>query len=330
MNASAIKTNGKYGLVADIGATNARFAIADEGGVHEAITLQCADHANLVDAAEHYLKLISANGNTPRAGMIAIAGPVQGDVFEMTNHAWRFSIKDTQAKLHFDHLRVMNDFEAIAYAVPKMDPAYIEQIGGGQAKAQGTIGVVGPGTGLGVAGLVWGGNDYIVNAGEGGHVTMPARSFREYELIDQLHYKYRHISAERVCSGKGLVNLYEAIRSFDEISIQDAPDLTPEAIAQKALDKSCKICVEALDLMYGFLGTIAGNLALTYGAHGGVYIAGGITTKLGDYIHNSRFREEFVRKGRFENYLAEIPTFLIKHDNIAFVGLHNQLLKALK
>ncbi|MAH04711.1 MAG: glucokinase [Alphaproteobacteria bacterium] len=320
----------KYGLVADIGATNARFAIADESGVHEAITLQCVDHENLVDAAEHYMQMISANTNTPSAGMIAIAGPVQGDVFEMTNHAWRFSIKDTQSKLKFDHFRVMNDFEAIAYAVPSMDKEYIEQIGGAAPRPQGTIAVVGPGTGLGVAGLVWGGDDYIVNPGEGGHVTMPARSFREYELIDQLHYKYRHISAERVCSGKGLVNLYQAIRSFDEISIQDAPDLSPEEIATKALNNECKICVEALDLMYGFLGTIAGNLALTYGAHGGVYIAGGITTKLGDYIHKSRFRDEFVRKGRFENYLAEIPAFLITHDNIAFVGLQDQLLKALK
>lgn len=319
----------KYGLVADIGATNARFAIADESGVHDAITLQCADHEGIVDAAEHYIKLISANTNQPKAGMVAIAGPVLGDMFEMTNHAWRFSIKETQQQLKFDHFRVMNDFEAIAHAVPSMDPQYVEQIGGGVAKKNATIAVVGPGTGLGVAGLVWDGEKYLVNPGEGGHVTMPARSFREYELIDQLHYKYRHISAERVCSGKGLVNLYNAIRSFDEISIKDAPDLEPEEIANKALNEECKICVEALDLMYGFLGTVAGNLALTYGAHGGVYIAGGITTKLGDYLHNSRFRSEFERKGRFENYLGEIPTFLIKHDNIAFVGLQDQLLRAI-
>lgn len=319
----------KYGLVADIGATNARFAIADEQGVHDAITLQCTEHEGLVDAAEHYIKQVSANTNKPKAGMIAIAGPVHGDFFEMTNHAWKFSIKDTQAQLNFDHFRVMNDFEAIAHAVPSMDRQYVEQIGGGQAVDQGTIAVVGPGTGLGVAGLVWSGKDYIVNPGEGGHVTIPARSFREYELIDQLHYKYRHISAERVCSGKGLVNLYNAIRSFDEISIADAPDLEPEQVAKKALSGECKICEEALDLMYGFLGTIAGNLALTYGAHGGVYIAGGITTKLGDYIHKSRFRDEFVRKGRFENYLGDIPTYLITHDNIAFVGLQDQLLKTI-
>lgn len=320
----------KYGLVADIGATNARFAIADAGGVHDTMTLQCADHENIVDAAEHYIKMVSSNINHPKAGMIAIAGPVQGDIFEMTNHVWRFSIKETQQKLKFDHFRVMNDFEAIAHAVPSMDAAYIEQIGGGAAQKNRTIAVVGPGTGLGVAGLIWDGEKYVVNPCEGGHVTVPARSFREYELIDQLHYKYRHISAERVCSGKGLVNLYNAIRSFDEISIKEAPDLEPEEIAKKAIAEECKICVEALDLMYGFLGTIAGNLALTYGALSGVYIAGGITAKLGDYIHNSRFREEFVRKGRFENYLDEIPTFLIKHDNIAFVGLQDQLLRAMK
>ncbi len=319
----------KYGLIADIGATNARFAIADAEGIHEAINLQCADHAGLAEAALHYLSLIAPSRNAPKAACIAIAGPVHGDYFEMTNHAWKFSIKETQQRLGLNHLEVMNDFKAIALAVPSMGQEFIEQVGGGAPKKHASIAVVGPGTGLGVAGLIWDGQRYIANAGEGGHVTMPARTLREYQIIDQLHYKYRHISAERVCSGKGLENLYNAIRSFDQLSIKDCPDLTPAEITEKALNKECKLCEEALDLMYGFLGTITGNLALTYGAEGGVYIAGGITAKLGDYIHNSRFRAEFKRKGRFENYLADIPTYLIKHDNIAFVGLQDQLLKVL-
>lgn len=311
--------SGTLGLIADIGATNARFALADQNGFYEQKVLPCADFPGIVDAAKAYLDMVDAK---PKRAAFAIAGPVLGDYFEMTNHLWVFSIKETKQALGFDEFALINDFEAIALGIPHLKPEDITQIGGTQnAQQRGTIGIIGPGTGLGVASLFWDGQKYRANAGEGGHVTIPAKTQREFDLFRTLRYKYSHVSAERVCSGKGLVNIYNAIRTLDG---HDAlPDRTPEEIAENAINKTCPACEEALDKMMGFLGNIAGNLALTLGASGGIYIAGGIPAKLGDYFFASRFRAEFEAKGRAGDYLKPIPTYLITHPYIAFVGLQN-------
>lgn len=307
------------GLIADIGATNARFALADETGFYEQKVLQCADYPGLLEAAQAYLQTAGAK---PERGAFAIAGPVSGDIFEMTNHLWKFSIAETQRSLGLSAFTLMNDFKAIALGIPHLKPADLKKIGGNQtAQPQGTIGIVGPGTGLGVASLFWDGHKYRANSGEGGHVTMAAKTQREFDLFRTLRYKYRHVSAERVCSGKGLVNIYNAIRILD--GHEDLPDRTPEQIAQAAIEKSCLACEEALDKMMGFLGAIAGDLAVTLGAFGGIYIAGGIPAKLGEYFFSSRFRSEFEAKGRFDQYLKPIPTYLITHPFTAFVGLQS-------
>ena len=307
------------GLIADIGATNARFALADESGFHEQKVLQCADYPGLLEAAQAYLQGVGAK---PERGAFAIAGPVSGDIFEMTNHLWKFSISETQKALGLSAFTLMNDFKAIALGIPHLKPEDVKQVGGNQAaQPQGTIGIVGPGTGLGVASLFWDGHKYRANSGEGGHITMPAKTQREFDLFRTLRYKYRHVSAERVCSGKGLVNIYNAIRILD--GHEDLPDRTPEQITQAAMEKSCAACEEALDKMMGFLGTIAGDLAVTLGAFGGIYIAGGIPAKLGEYFFDSRFRSEFEAKGRFDQYLKPIPTYLITHPFTAFVGLQS-------
>ncbi len=306
-------------LIADIGATNARFALADKNGFYEQKILPCANFPGIVDAAKAYLGGVKA---TPKKAAFAIAGPVSGDYFEMTNHVWAFSIKETQKALGLDDFALINDFEAIALGIPHLTPEDFTQIGGQQcAQPQGTIGVIGPGTGLGVASLFWDGVQYRANAGEGGHVTIPAKTQREFDLVRTLRYTYSHVSAERVCSGKGLVNIYNAIRIVD--GRDDAPDLTPEEIAGHAMNKTCPMCEETLDKMMGFLGNIAGNLALTLGAKGGVYIAGGIPAKLGAYFFESRFLAEFEAKGRAGEYLKPIPTYLITHPYTAFVGLQN-------
>jgi glucokinase len=219
----------------------------------------------------------------------------------------------------------MNDFKAVALPVPHLKGADLHAIGGGAAVPRGPIGIVGPGTGLGVASLVWDGRKYVAVPGEGGHVTMPARTLREFDLfrvlIDQ---KYSHISAERVCSGKGLVNVYNALRILD--GRPDLPDRTPEEIGAAAIDGSCALCAEAKQLMTSFLGRVAGNLALTLGAHGGIYIAGGIVGRWGAHFDEALFRGEFESKGRFRDYMAAIPTLLIRHEFPAFVGLHADLL----
>ncbi len=309
------------GLIADIGATNARFALADDKGFYEQKVLQCADFPTIVDAAKAYLDGIGQE--KPKRAAFAIAGPISGDFFEMTNHLWSFSIKETQQSLSLDGFALINDFKAIALGIPHLTDADLVKVGGGERQPQGTIGIVGPGTGLGVASLFWDGQQYRANSGEGGHITMPAKTQREFDIFRTLRYKYRHVSAERVCSGKGLINIYNAIRVLD--GRDDIPERTAEEISVCAIEKTCTVCEEALDKMMGFLGCIAGDLAVTLGSFGGVYIAGGIPAKLGDYFLNSRFRSEFEAKGRFDAYLKPIPTYLITHPYTAFVGLQHYI-----
>lgn len=305
------------GLIADIGATNARFALADSRGFYAEKILACADFPNLDDAMKAYL---SDAGEKVSHAAVAMAGPVNGDWFEMTNNPWKFSVADVRNKVGLDNFHLLNDFEAVALAIPHIKPEHLVKIGGGEIEAGKTIGIVGPGTGLGVAGLFWDGKDYRPNPCEGGHITMAARTQREFDIFRTLRYKYTHVSAERVCSGKGLQNIYNAIRTLDGRDEIPA-DLDPAEISRRALDQSCPVCVEVLDKMMGFLGTIAGDLAVTLGAKGGIYIAGGIPAKLGDLFLNSRFRTEFENKGRMSEYLKNIPTYLITHPMIAFVGL---------
>lgn len=309
------------GLIADIGATNARFALADGQGIYEERVLKCVDYAGLIDAIRAYL-----GDKVVRRASVAIAGPVTGDRFSMTNHPWAFSVQEVQEALGLDHFHLMNDFKALALAVPHLKPEDVKHICGPQPKTREPIGIIGPGTGLGVASLVWDGVRYIAVPGEGGHVTMPAKTQREFDVFQALlQDKYSHISAERVCSGKGLVNLYNGLRIVE--GRRDAPDLTPEDISRKALDQSCPLCAEALDMMIAFLGRVAGNLALTLGAFGGLYIAGGIAGKLGDAFYQSPlFVEEFTSKGRFSDYMKTIPALMITHPLPAFVGLQADLI----
>ncbi len=314
----------KTGLIGDIGGTNARFALADGAGIREEKTLKCADYEGLSDAVRFYLEELGYNGKIEKA-LFCVAGPVKGDRFEMTNLPWAFSVEETRKTLGFEALKLLNDFEALALGVPHLKPGEFRQVSGGTAQEHAPIGVTGPGTGLGMASLFWDGAGYRAAPGEGGHVTMPARTQREFDIFAVLRAKYRHVSAERVCSGKGLVNVYNALRSLD--GLEDQPDRTPEAISAAALDKSCPLCVEALDLMMGFLGTVAGNLALTIGAQGGIYLVGSILNPLGTYFDYSRFREEFERKGRFEDYLQAIPTYVIAHEYPAFLGLYHELMR---
>ena len=310
------------GLIADIGATNARFALADGEGIYKEKVLQCDDHPTITDAVQHYLELVEPE-IMPTSGAFAIAGPVDGDWFEVTNNHWKFSVEQTRKDLGLDSLHLFNDFEAIAMAVPHIEDKYLTKVGGGEGQHGRPIAILGPGTGLGVCTLAWTGTRYAPQPAEGGHITMPAKTQREFDLFRTLRYKYHHISAERVCSGKGLVNLYNAIRILD--GHENLPDRDAPEISKLAIAGECKVCEEALDKMCKFLGSAAGNLALSVGAFGGVYIAGGIPAKLGDYFFKSSFYDEFLAKGRFNEYLAKIPVYLIDHPYTAFIGLQADL-----
>ncbi|MAS87487.1 MAG: glucokinase [Micavibrio sp.] len=315
------------GLIADIGGTNARFALVNAAAnITNEIILKCDSYSSINEAISAYLQQVDLK-SAPKRASLAIAGPVKGDQINMTNHPWSFSIKALKDEFGFEKLTVMNDFEAVAFAIPFLEDKYLEKIGGGAAVELENKAVIGPGTGLGAALLIAkkDKSGFQVVPGEGGHVTMPARNQREFDIIHYLeHHKYSHVSGERVCSGKGLLNLYDTIRVLDDK--MDRPALTPEQITKKAMDKSCEICVECLALMVRFLGRLASNMALMVNAYGGVYIAGGIAPQLIDYIKASDFRAEYWSKGRYKEYMRAIPTYIVTHPYVAFEGLRQDVL----
>jgi glucokinase len=308
-------------LIADIGGTNVRFGIADTQGIAAIKVMACADFASLADATAAYLDATKAG--KPDNGAFAIAAPLDGtDRVSMPNHSWDFSIDDTRRKIGLSNLRIINDFAALAYGVPFLTDSDRTKLRGGSPRAAMPIGIIGPGTGLGVAAVVFDakGNPVPVTT-EGGHVTMAATTQREYDLMEYLRRtKYHHISAERVVSGKGIVNLYHAIAGVDGIEL---PEKDPAEVTRAALDGSCRVSAEALDLFCHFLGVAAGNLALTLGAFGGIYIAGGIVPQLGDYFKNSRFNDSFTAKGRYKDYLEPVPVYLITHPYPGLEGLRH-------
>jgi len=297
-------------LVGDVGGTNARFAWQAAPGIalSDVATLPCADHPTLQAAMQHYLSTLGRGA--ARCAAIGIANPVVGDQVRMTNHHWSFSIEAVRQLLGLDRFLVINDFTALALSLPVL-PAYeLRQVGSGVAVAGAPMGLLGPGTGLGVSGLLpaRGGQRAIPINGEGGHVTLAAADVQEEAVIRRLRERFGHASAERALSGPGLVNLYVALCEVHGLSAQP---LQAADVSSRAAAGEDPICIEALDLFFSFLGNVAGNLALSLGARGGVYIGGGIVPRLGAAIDRSRFRERFEAKGRFGSYLQAIPTLLV-------------------
>jgi len=298
-------------LLGDVGGTNARFAWQDHAGapLRDIVTLPTADHATLADAITAYLQRLGRAA--PPWCAIGIANPITGDRIQMTNCHWAFSISGMQQALGFERLVVINDFTALALALPDLQPAELRQLGGGAAVPRAPVALIGPGTGLGVSGLLAGDapGRWLPLQGEGGHVTLAAANPREAAVLQVLRDEFGHASAERAISGQGLEALYAAVCKLDAVA-GFAP-LPAAEITQRALAGRDAQCVEVLDLFCGFLGSVAGNLALTLGAVGGVYIGGGIVPRLGDAFARSRFRASFEDKGRFRAYLQAIPVYVI-------------------
>lgn len=296
-------------LLADVGGTNARLAWQDGPGapIEHVQVLPVADHASLQLAIRVYLKQL---GRQPGAAAIAMANPVTGDHVRMTNHDWSFSQTALREELGLTTLRVLNDFTALALALPHLPVHELRQVGGGAAVPGAAIALLGAGTGLGVSGLLPdGAGGWAPIAGEGGHVTLPAATARERVLMDALVQRHGHASAERVASGTGLLETCQILCEADGV---DAGVFTRAAdVSEAALQGRHPQAHEALQIFCGVLGAVAGNLALTLGARGGVYLGGGVVPRLGTWFDRSPFRDRFEAKGRFQNYLREIPVWVI-------------------
>jgi glucokinase len=304
-------------LLGDIGATNARFACLVEGALGPIKWIEVASHPTIGDAVEHFLQSEPRDAPVVRA-LLAVAGPVKGGRCTFTNCPWIIDGRDMQERFEFRSVQIVNDFEATALSLPRLAKHDLRSIGEGRGWPGAPMVVLGPGSGLGVAGLVQNSAGHVVVPTEGGHATMAANSSREDAILNALRQRYGHVSAERVLSGPGIENLYEVIAALDGAA---APLSNAAQITVAALNGACPISLEALDMFCAMLGAFAGNLALTYGARGGVYIAGGIAPRILDFLTNSEFRRRFEQKGRFAAYLEAIPTQVIVHPAATFLGL---------
>jgi glucokinase len=309
-------------LLADIGGTNARFAIErGPGRIEDSATLRCADYATVVDAVRAYLARPELAGAGVRHAAIAIANPVEGDFIKMTNHVWEFSISAAQSALGLDTLLVVNDFSALSMAVPSLAPSELVQIGGkpvaGTPKSGAASGVLGAGTGLGVGGLVGVHGEWHVLPSEGGHVAFSPCDEREQALLAWCWNRWPHVSAERFLSGPGLALIHEGLAATRGLAV-DA--LTPAQVVERGLDGSDALCLETLEVFSGALGTMAANLAVTLCARGGIYIGGGVVPRLGEWFARSPFRARFDKKGRFSSFTADIPCYVIHAPYPALAG----------
>jgi glucokinase len=309
-------------LVADVGGTNARFGwVAQAGGpVQHVRKLATADHAGPAEAAAAYLAGLAqelGSAVIPRRAALAVATAVQGDEVRLTNSAWQFSRRTLQQALGLDVLLVLNDFEALALSLPRLKADQLRAWGQPLPAPQGTLAVIGPGTGLGVAGVAQTAHGWVALPGEGGHATLAPIDDFESRLLQHVRHVHAHVSAERLLSGIGLPVLYDAVATVLGHSV---PPMTAAAIVERGVAGTDALCSSTVDTFCALLGSFAGNVALTLGARGGVYIGGGIVPRFGERFFQSAFRERFESKGRFRGYLEAIPTALITDTLAALTG----------
>ncbi|MEU5879510.1 glucokinase [Spirillospora sp. NPDC047279] len=314
-------------LVADIGGTNARFALVEEPGAapSRVATLASRDHAGLPEAAGAYLA-DNAGDLRPGAACLAVAGPVVEGRFRLTNAHWATDTSErVRTHLGLEHVEVLNDFEALALALPHLADSDLRPVGGDALPVRdgsAPLSVLGPGTGLGVAGLIPTPAGWVPLPGEGGQVDIPAGTDREVEVMRMLRAEQGAANAEFLLSGDGLARLYRFLGMIHGIRVE------PLTAAEICVRRD-ELCVETIETFCGLLGAFAGNAALTLGARGGVYLGGGILPRIADVLASSEFRRRFDAKPRVEEYVRAIPTALIVHPNPALVGATARLTQTL-
>ncbi len=307
--------------VADVGGTHARFALAEiEDGrvasVGEPVTLKTAEHASFQTAWEEFGQRKQVD--LPNELAIAFAGPVGGEVLKLTNNPWVIRPALIKERLGVDRYTIVNDFGAVAYAVATLPPDNFRRICGPDRPlpAEGMVSIVGPGTGLGVAALLRKRGQYEVIETEGGHVDFAPLDSLEDNIVTQLRRNFRRISVERVASGQGLWNLYEALGAIEG---RDLTFHNEKELWAAALEGSDSLANAALDRLCLTLGAVAGDMAPAQGASA-VVIAGGVGLRLADYLPKSGFRDRFIAKGRFERRMDEMPVKLITYPEPGLFG----------
>ena len=306
-------------LIGDIGGTNARFALANQThpGFHDVVELKCRDYDASSDAIRHYL--IEVGMAAPDAICLAAAGPVVDHSIKVTNNHWNLSAASLASEFDLDAVRLVNDFEAIAHSIPFIGPEDRLAVG----TPPGTdldnrdfdVAILGPGTGLGVAGLGARAGRLFAITGEGGHVGFAPETERQVQLLEVLRARFERVSAERLVAGSGIENIYSALL---ELEGGGEPSLSAAEIFAASAESGT--AAEAVRLFFEIMGQVAGDLALTLGAFDGVYIAGGIAKRYPDILCDGTFRGAFKAKGRHSHIMERIPTYLITHPQPGLLG----------
>ncbi|MGJ7914470.1 glucokinase [Massilia sp. LXY-6] len=317
-------------LLADIGATHARFALESAPGVlRNVAVLLCDDYPGIVPLLNAYLEQAKTQTNGVRIShaAFALANPISGDFIRMTNRNWQFSTDEVRRTLGLTTLLIVNDFTALAMALPGFKPEELLQIGGGKPEPHAVAGVLGPGTGLGVSGVIPTVDGFVTLGSEGGHVNFAPSDEREFSILQYAWREWPHVSNERLISGPGMEIIYRALAQRNKVEV---PARNAAEIVSGALEQQDPLCLEVLECFAGMLGGAAANLAVTLGAFGGIFIGGGIVPRVAQWFATSPFRARFEAKGRFSDYLAQIPTYVIMTPNPALYGVASILSEHLR
>ncbi len=303
-------------LVADIGGTHARFALWREGELSDVSIVKHHELPSFDAALKAYL---SAHGHaTPTRCCLALATPITGNTVTLTNGHWAMSRSALADTFGFQHVAFVNDFTALAHALPRLGPDDVRQFGGGKTDPSGPCALLGAGTGLGVSGLLQSNDQSIALSGEGGHVSVPMGTAQDIEVVARLQQQFGRVSLERILSGEGLRNVHWALDKSGTESLDDQPE--PNAISAAAQSGQSPRAVETLTLFTRMLGGFAGDLALVIGATGGVFIGGGIAAAVADSLDGWGLRDAFEDKGRMRRIVAPIPLYVIENPHAGLLG----------
>ena len=316
-----------WDLVADIGGTNARFSVVDHGKLSDCIDLHYSvrdysEFSQVIEIVIEELREFSGLTKSPDLVCLAVACPADSEPIAFTNSHWQFFREELKRKLNCRELHIINDFEALAHGVNELASEDLLIIGNGFAHREKPKAILGAGTGLGVAAIMPHNYGYEIIASEGGHVDFAPVTDLQIDVLRYLLRSYQRVSFERLLSGKGIMNIYSAI---SEISGDCNCFEHPSEVVRNAVDGSDQIAIQTLELFCEVMGSLAGNLALTYGAQGGVFIAGGIVPRFEKFLVNSGFRHFFENKGRLSKYLQSIPTYLVSRPDLGLVGAAKKL-----